>query len=134
MTKRVVNTAKKSRIKSPPRQQPALSHEQVASAFGATLVGKTQDKGNAIWMLSYIGQQLADRLRSTGGRPSLADAGPKRKIPVDDDDWRRIEEISRVYKKVAPSNVASILLHSALEKISDDELKNAIKRWEIISS
>ena len=134
MTKFVVNSARKSKIKRPSEQPLSLSREQVASAFGATLIGETQDKDSAIWTLSYIGQQLAGRLRSTGGRPALEGAGPKRKIPVDDHDWQRIKEISSVYKKVAPSQIASILLHSALEKITEDELEKAIKTRKTVSS
>lgn len=134
MAKLVVKPGEKSRIKALPKQAPSLSHTEIASKFGAVFVGETKDKHNAIWTLAFIGKQLADRLRSTGGRPSLAGAGPKRKIPVDDDDWRRIQEISGVFKKVAPSQVASIILHSALEKFSEDELEKAVERHKAVTS
>jgi hypothetical protein len=60
-------------------------------------------------------------LRSTGGRRSLEGASKRQKIPLLEGDWERLQEIAEASQSEGihptPAQVASILLHRALNEI-----------------
>lgn len=79
-------------------------------------------KNNPISLLA-LRQFLLDRLISTGGRPRIAGTSQKRnKIPLQNEDWEKLESLSRYYKEkdgisVSPGQIASCLIHFHLSNI-----------------
>jgi len=68
-----------------------------------------------------VRQELLSRLTSTGGRPGLKGTTRRQKIPLDDEDWSRLQKIAEALNddevRPTPGQVASVLLHRLLENI-----------------
>ena len=123
--KRIKDTSEKQpRIRDtspvPPRVDPLM----VARALGAEVVG-TLPKGRNPVAFHTLRYDLARRLVSTGGRPSLEGVDRRQKIPVSDDDWKRLcrlaARLANATQRPAPAQVASALLHIALANLDDAE-------------
>jgi hypothetical protein len=65
-------------------------------------------------------QQLYDRLRSTGGRPSLEGADIRPKIPMRRARWLKLEALARSVQTdtfhPSPAQLASVILDAAIEQ------------------
>ena len=99
----------------------------VAHVLGAEDTGVKLDTRRGPFSLFGLRQFLVDRLHSSGGRPKLR--GTRRirsKITFFNDDWKKLEEISRYYIKeglnVTSSQVASALIHEGLWKIDTSRI------------
>ena len=99
----------------------SVSAEEVAKALGAQEVGSEESPRGAPISLYALRQQLASRLRSKGGRPSLDGATRIQKIPLKPEDWARLGKVSahlsRLGVSVTAGQVASAIVHSQLERI-----------------
>jgi hypothetical protein len=66
-------------------------------------------------------QALAERLRSTGGRPSLG-VSRRQKIPLDEADWELLCRIAELLSDEGmtptPGQVAGELLHQRIHQVS----------------
>ena len=102
---------------------PKVKLERVTEAMGAEMVAEgTQNLRGAPPSLVALRQELARRLRSTGGRPSLEGTSRRQKIPLSDEDWSLLEELAQKTSTEAlsatPGQIASVLLHQALNSIN----------------
>jgi hypothetical protein len=100
--------------------------ERVAEALGATIEITEAMTPQSPIALVAMRQELLSRLTSTGGRPGLAGATRRQKIPLDDADWARLQKIAEALNdeevKPTPGQVASVLLHRVLVTL---DLKSA---------
>jgi len=71
--------------------------------------------------LIQVRQELFQRLKSTGGRPSLSGISDRKKIPIGQDQWSQLEAIAGQAAKegFTPSagQVASVLISLSLESL-----------------
>lgn len=97
----------------------SISPEEVAKALGAQEVRSVESPRGAPISLYALRQQLASRLRSRGGRPSLDGATRIQKIPLKPEDWVRLGKVSaylsRLGVSVTSGQVASAIVHDQLE-------------------
>lgn len=103
-----------------PRIEPA----EFAAALGAEPIGAPRSKHLDLVSLGELGNQLIKRLRSTGGRPALADATHRCKVPLSSDDIAALEEIIEVLERetgAKPSlgQIASVILRTHLEGLKN---------------
>jgi hypothetical protein len=92
---------------------------ELAAALGANPAGE-QTAGNLDLIgLAEIGTQLLARLRSTGGRPALADATEICRVPLSAEDLKALEQITDQIAQTtgtrpSPGQVASIIVREYL--------------------
>jgi hypothetical protein len=125
-TKLVARTAREQLKSVAPRKPASLSTRDVIAAFGGkSLQMKVGDVTAPVTLLT-IRDALMDRLRSTGGRPALSGEGSRQRVQVSPDDWERIMDIARHVEvgrhKPSPAQVASVLIHLALERVTLGEI------------
>jgi hypothetical protein len=94
-----------------PRSDPAA----VAEALGAEDARIPLETERGPVAMFHLRAELASRLQTTGGRPSLAGTTRRVKIPVTDRQWRELEELAASLSSeigFAPSagQVASVLI------------------------
>lgn len=93
---------------------------QVAAALGADSTEESASTRQGPIALFGLRQALAERLRSTGGRPSLG-VGRRQKIPLDDADWDLLCKLSEMISTDAvhptPGQIASELLRQRLHQV-----------------
>jgi len=107
---------------SPRRVDP----RDVASALGAEASGASLEDALTPVTLFALREELLGRLQSSGGRPGLAGATRRVKIPLSDTEWLELEELAAAITSpgFAPSagQVASVLLslsaHSVAARVS----------------
>jgi hypothetical protein len=107
---------------SPRRVEP----RDVATAIGAEASGASLEEALAPITLFALREELLSRLQSNGGRPGLAGATRRVKIPLSDTEWLELEELASAISSpgFAPSagQVASVLLtlsaHSIASQVS----------------
>jgi hypothetical protein len=106
----------RSRLKNVSRKPRAIATQDVVAAFDT----------RAPAMLLAVRDALMDRLRSTGGRPALSGDGLRQRVHVSAQDWQRIADIADHVEvgrhKPSPAQVASVLIHLALKRISSKEI------------
>lgn len=106
-----------------------LSRKFLATALGAEDTGIRIDPDKKPISYSTLKLFLAERLRSTGGRPRLRGTRKIRnKISLFDDDWKKLEKISQYYRnkegiKVTSTQIASALIHAEVERIDVSKMK-----------
>jgi hypothetical protein len=114
-----------------PRPQPAMTVEGFAEAFGARSIGTLGDDSSP-FTLDQLRGEIAKRLRSTGGRPALADAQEKWRVGVLQDDAPKIRLISGAteidHYKPSAAQVATVLIHMAITRFSAEEISEMVKR------
>ena len=107
------------RIRHTGKTYPKVDAERFADVIGAGDVTRGAQLGGAPHGLHAIRNQLAERLLSTGGRPSLAGATRRQKIPLTPQDWEALERIAERLSErgnpVTPGQVASALVHEGLK-------------------
>jgi hypothetical protein len=128
MTDKVKAKSAKGRLKSSSRSRVATSipPELVVKAFGGTPIGVMS--GTAPEALLQVRGQLAKRLRSSGGRPSLEGAEKRTKVPLSDQQIQAIEGIaSALSQEDGPhpsfGQVASVLIDLALAQLGRADVK-----------
>lgn len=98
--------------------QERVSHEEFAKALGAEDTGMEINTKQSPISLFALRQFITKHLRSTGGRPALDKKTSKRsKISLMEGDWEKLKEIAQK-ECASPSQIAAILLHQVLQKVS----------------
>jgi hypothetical protein len=112
-------------IKNTSSTQRQINPKIIANALGAEEAGVKIDTRQGPISLFSLRQFLVNRLRSSGGRPTLVGTIKKKrnKIPLFEGDWIKLESIAQYYKEkeginVSPGQIASILLHTDVSKIA----------------
>ncbi len=123
MTDRIETKTTTHRIKTEStarRIDPAM----VAEKLGAMVVSAGPSLRQSPVALLALRRDLFARLESSGGRPALAGATRRQKIPLPEADWRQLERLSAALQstdlRVSPGQVASMLLHTALRWVRAD--------------
>jgi ribosomal protein S12 methylthiotransferase accessory factor YcaO len=92
MTKKINVTGKPARrIDVSGKPQRRIDPEQFAAALGAEAVGEPHAPNLDPLSLAALGSELIKRLRSTGGRPALADATEICRVPLSAEDVKTLE-------------------------------------------
>ncbi len=118
MTNRVVLTdSPKPRVAlADAPTQPALAAD-IATALGASEVAGAPAHGGSPISWYAIRAEVADRLRSTGGRPGLPGAEP-RKVTLTQEEWDMVRDltdaIARPGFRPSAGQVAGVLLGRAI--------------------
>jgi hypothetical protein len=127
----VAKKAQGSRKIVAPRPVAAMTSKAFAETFGARPIGTLGDDSNP-FTLDQLRSEIAKRLRSTGGRPGLADAEEKWRVGVLRDDVPKIRLISSNTEvdsyKPSAAQVATVLIHMAITRFSTEEIKQTVKR------
>jgi hypothetical protein len=120
----IVSTSKTQRTIDPAEVAKALGAEEIPAA-------KRAPGGSPVSVFA-VRQELFQRLRSTGGRPSLEGAGERKKIPLVEGDWEQLEKVARAVKmegmQPTPAQVASILIHRGLQELNKEMEYTSRKR------
>jgi hypothetical protein len=119
MARKIIATSASQReIRDVGPAQPLVDPATVAQALGAEEAGTSTGMGGSPGSLVQLRAELARRLQSSGGRPSLEGATRRVKIPVTDSQWRELEDLAASLSDqgFSPSagQVASALLSLAL--------------------
>lgn len=108
------------RVRHTGRTLPKVNPTEVARALGAEQVENLG--GGAVGSphaLFAIREEIAKRLLSTGGRPSLRGTSRRQKVPLTPEDWSTLErvasELSDDDHRITAGQVASALVHERLE-------------------
>jgi len=118
MTNRVVLTdAPKPRVAlADAPKQPAAAAD-IAAALGASDVADAPARGGSPVSWCAIRAEVANRLRSTGGRPGLPGAEP-RKVTLTRDEWDMVGELAKSIAqpgfRPSAGQVAGVLLGRAI--------------------
>lgn len=110
-----------------------IDPELVAERLGAERAAAGTGRPGSPPALLALRQELARRLVSTGGRPRLTGTQRRQKIPLADEDWQALEKLAEGLAdddiRPSPGQVASVLLHQALEGTIDEaELRKSVRR------
>ena len=111
---------------------PKLDPAEIAKALGAKPTGASVGKPKGPITLFAVRQELYRRLHSTGGRPGLTDADKVSKIPMTDEQWKRVEELAVAIAGpgFSPSagQVANVLVAWALDTLGPDAVKEQLAK------
>lgn len=123
--KLVARTARNT-LKNTSRKPIPLPIRDVVTALnGRPLAMKVGNTGAPVALLA-IREALMERLRSTGGRPALSGDSSRQRVQVSAEDWQIITSIANRVEvgrhKPSPAQVASVLIHFALENVSIGEI------------
>jgi len=103
-----------------------IEPSRVQSALGAAESGFVVRAVGSPLALTQVRQELMERLRSTGGRPSLADTSRRVKVPLGEHQWQELEEIAAEVStpEFAPSagQIASVLITLSLRSLREDRV------------
>src|SRR5438045_2929048 len=104
--------------------QPLIDPSTVAEALGAA-EAESVPAGGSPPSFTALRYELSQRLSSTGGRPALRGTDRRQKIPLSNEDWMRLCELAKrvadLDPRPAPAQIASALLHLALENLDTAE-------------
>ena len=125
--KYIVETHGAKKIINTSPTYPKLDPAEVAKALGAKPAGVSIGGPKGPITLFAVRQELYRRLQSTGGRPGLTDADKVSKIPMSDEQWKRVEELAVAIAGpgFSPSagQVANVLVAWALDSLGADAVK-----------
>ncbi len=114
-----------------------IEPEKVSGALGAKEVFEIDTDRN-IGSISGIAlrMEIVEKIKSTGGRPSITFADGEKKIPISDENWETLkvmanfftESIGSKSKKVTPTHLASIILDNITAQFRNnpERLKNEL--------
>ncbi len=95
---------------------------EVPAALGAEPIAKGTTRPQSPLGLFALRQGLAERLRSTGGRPGLGELR-RQKIPLSDADWALLvtlaEAVADEEIHPTPGQLASEILHRRLSELGE---------------
>jgi hypothetical protein len=92
MAKNIIDTGKTARrIEVTDRPARRIEPEAFAAALGAEPVGEAHAQNLDPLSLAALGSDLIKRLRSSGGRPALADATEICRVPLSAEDVKTLE-------------------------------------------
>jgi hypothetical protein len=115
------------RILDTSRRAPKMDPAAFEKAFDAKPLGSSEG-----FDLFAIRDAMDKMLRSTGGRPALDGAVSQAKIPRIAADWEKLEQLLSVSAgmkhKPSVGQMAAMVLHLALGRIPEDELREAARK------
>lgn len=116
----------KSRIQiDDPQIRRRLTDADMARALGAEFIGVVPKGGNLLSAYA-LRNELFDRLRSSGGRPSLEGTDIRTKVPMRKSSWEKLEGIAKAVETESfhptASQVASVLLDLAIAEYESDKV------------
>lgn len=101
------------------RTRRRLAPEDIEIGLGAKRVATVPSGGLPMAQFA-LRQELFRRLRSTGGRPGLAGADMKPKIPMRRSSWDKLETFAKQLETAdfhpTPAQLASVLLDAAIDQ------------------
>ncbi len=105
--------------------QPRIDASQVAAALGGEPITARIDGNPASVTLYALRAELFRRRQSGGGRPRIEGTNQRVKIPLSDQDWTELEklagELTSAGFSPSPGQIASVLLHAAIQSIRHDD-------------
>jgi len=126
MTRRIKTSSKPlSSVRTTSRRAPSVDRTTVAKALGVEDLSETdvELRGSPLSLFA-LRQELCERLRSTEGRRSLEGATRQKNILLSDEDWERLQKLAELSQSEGvyptPGQVASVLLHQALEVLDQE--------------
>ena len=123
----VTGAKKSSRIIDTSTKVKALDPAVVKKAFNAKPAGSSAGMD-----LFAIRSAMQTMLQSSGGRPALEGVGQRVKIPKIGSDWEKLEKLARaagdLKHKPSTGQMAAVVLHLGLMRISEEELKEAARK------
>ena len=113
---------KKARTKiNPMPKTKRINPKEVAKALGAEIVGKVRQDGETPLSFFALREQILSQLRSTGGRPSRSGTTHRRKVPMSEEEWSDLEEMTKLLErfgvKTSPGQVAGFLLENSIRQV-----------------
>jgi hypothetical protein len=100
---------------------PRIDPRQVQKALGAEESGEGIAGVFGSLSLATLRQELVKRLRSTGGRPALSGTTRRAKIPLNDREWAKLEELAAAVASEgfapSPGQIAGLLLSLSLRAV-----------------
>jgi hypothetical protein len=127
---RLIARTARRRLVDVSRRPPPIGIADVMTALGAHPLGIKSGDDKAPVALLTIRDALMQRLRTTGGRPALSGDGPRQRVQVSAEDWQAIVDIASHVAvgchKASPAQVASVLIHLALERIPQGEIRGLV--------
>lgn len=117
------NPARRIDVSGKPQRR--IEPVEFAAALGAESVAETHAPNLDPLSLAALGTELIRRLRSTGGRPALADATEFCRVPLSAADVAALERITTNIEhttgtKPSPGQVISVIVRNYLTAESDD--------------
>ena len=102
-----------------------IDHDKIAEALGAEYVGKVESSGGYFGALQ-LAAQVKHRFRvpPRGGRATNPEWTERRLVPLSASTLKRLEKLAEKLK-IAPLQVAGLLLEQVLERISENESATA---------
>lgn len=102
-----------------PRTRRRITPEEIEKGLGAERAGTAPAGGSPI-SAHAVRRELFRRLRSTGGRPALAEADIKPKIPMRQSQWEKLEDLARRVEsdsfRPTPAQLASVILDAGIDQ------------------
>jgi hypothetical protein len=107
------------RIEVTGKSQRRIKPEEFAAALGAEVVGEVHSSNLDPLSLAHLGSELIKRLRSSGGRPALADATEICRVPLSAEDLKSLETITERISdasgtKPSPGQLVSVIVREYL--------------------
>ena len=108
---------------------PRLDAKDIQRALGGDATGQRLEELLAPITLLAVREELSRRLQSTGGRPALSGVTRRVKVPLRDEEWRRLQQIACAMShegrtpsagQVASTILTTILTSRAVHFLSDD--------------
>jgi hypothetical protein len=122
MAKKIHMTGKAGRrIEITGKPQRRIEPEKLAAELGAESVGEPHASGLDPVALAAVGSAVIERLRSTGGRPALADAAEICRVPLSTDDLAALKAITEgiersTGKKPSVGQVVGVIVREFLTR------------------
>jgi len=138
MAKKIIVTGKPARrIESSGEPQRRIKPEEFAAALGAEPVGEAQSPSLDPLALAALGSELVKRLRSSGGRPALADATEICRVPLSAEDVKTLEAMIAQLEassgaKPSVGQLVSVIVHEHLRTLKP--ISNADREADAVSS
>lgn len=110
------------KIKDTGKKPEQIKVSTIATSLGAKKISQREnhEKGSPLQFFA-LRQELYQRLRSIGGRKSLEGVDKRQKIPLSDEDWEKLQKLAEESQSEeihpSPAQVASVLLHQALQEL-----------------
>ena len=126
MAKKIIETAPPARrIEITGKPQRRIEPEEFAAALGAEPFGEVHPSNLDPASVAALGSELIKRLRSSGGRPALADATEICRVPLSAEDLRVLETMTNQIAqatgtKPSPGQVVSVLVRQCLNSANEN--------------
>jgi hypothetical protein len=122
MAKKIIDTGKTARrIEATDRPARRIESEEFAAALGAEPVGEAHASNLDPLSLAALGSELIKRLRSSGGRPALADATEICRVPLSAEDVKTLEgmvaQLESSGAKPSVGQLVSVIVRAHLQSL-----------------